>query len=121
MKIAITYSNGEVFQHYGKTEQFKIYEVEGDKIVYSEILSVANNEYESFAELLSSLGVKKVICGGIGAGAIASLKSANIKLYGGVSGNADREIENYLTGNLKFNPNIECDHHKYDNKNDHKH
>jgi hypothetical protein len=28
MKIAVTYENGMIFQHFGHTEQFKIYETE---------------------------------------------------------------------------------------------
>ena len=33
MKIAVTFENGEIFQHFGHTEQFKIYEVEDGKVV----------------------------------------------------------------------------------------
>ena len=32
MKIAVTYENGEVFQHFGHSEQFKLYEVQDGKI-----------------------------------------------------------------------------------------
>lgn len=40
MKIAVTYDNGEVFQHFGKTENFKVYEVEDNKIISSEVISL---------------------------------------------------------------------------------
>ena len=33
MKIAVTYENEMVFQHFGHTEKFKIYEIENDNIV----------------------------------------------------------------------------------------
>ena len=38
MKIAVTYDNGSVFQHFGKTESFKVYEVEDNKVVSSEVI-----------------------------------------------------------------------------------
>ena len=38
MKIAVTYDNGNVFQHFGKTENFKVYEVEDNKVVSSEVI-----------------------------------------------------------------------------------
>ena len=39
MKIAVTYDNGEVFQHFGHTEQFKVYEVEAGKVVHMEVVA----------------------------------------------------------------------------------
>ena len=36
MKIAVTYENGQIFQHFGHTEQFKLYEVADGKIVRDE-------------------------------------------------------------------------------------
>lgn len=38
MKIAVTYDNGEIFQHFGHTKQFKIYEIENDEIKAEEII-----------------------------------------------------------------------------------
>ena len=38
MKIAVTYDNGSVFQHFGKTENFKIFEVENGAIISSEVV-----------------------------------------------------------------------------------
>ena len=32
MKLAITYDNGQVFQHFGKTQQFKIYDIQEGKV-----------------------------------------------------------------------------------------
>ena len=34
MKLAVTYENGQIFQHFGHTAQFKIYEVSDGKIVW---------------------------------------------------------------------------------------
>ena len=38
MKIAVTYDNGNVFQHFGKTESFKVYEIENNQVVKSEVI-----------------------------------------------------------------------------------
>ena len=52
MKIAVTYENGQIFQHFGHTEQFKIYTVEDGKIVSSEDVDITEVAIElSSAEL----------------------------------------------------------------------
>ena len=88
MKIAVTYENGEIFQHFGHTETFKIYDV--------------------------AHGVDTLICGGIGGGAQNALAQAGIRLFGGVSGNADEAVNALLAGNLGYNPNVHCDHHDHE-------
>ena len=54
------------------------------------------------------------ICGGIGGGAQAALAEAGIKLYGGVSGEADAAVKALLSGNLGYDPNVHCDHHNHE-------
>ena len=99
MKIAVTYENGNVFQHFGRTEQFKIYEILQGKIVKSQIVSTNGNGHGALA--------------GIGAGAQTALANARIQLYGGVSGNADAAVEQLLTGTLVYNPDVQCNHHNH--------
>ena len=111
MIIAVTYENGEIFQHFGHTEQFKLYEVENGKIVKSEIMNSNGSGHGALAGLLKMFGVDVLICGGIGGGAQTALANAGIKLFGGVKGNADEVVEAYLAGELSFNPNVKCDHH----------
>lgn len=111
MKIAVTYDNGEIFQHFGKTQHFKIYEIEDGKIISSEIVDTNGTGHGALAVFLKALRVKVLICGGIGAGAQNALADAKIELYGGVSGNADAAAEAYTKGELKYNPEIKCDHH----------
>lgn len=113
MKIAVTYENGNIFQHFGHTEQFKIYNVEGDKILSSEVISSNGSGHGALAGLLASLGVEVLICGGIGAGAQNALAQAGIKLYGGVSGNADGAVESFIFGMLSYDPNVSCSHHDH--------
>ena len=111
MKIAVTYENGMIFQHFGHTEFFKVYEVEDNKIVSSEIVSTNGSGHGALAGVLNTLQAEVLICGGIGGGAQAALREAGIKLYGGVSGSADAAVEAFIAGNLAFNPNVQCSHH----------
>ncbi len=113
MKIAVTYENGEVFQHFGHTEQFKIYEIKEDKIESAQVVSTDGNGHGALAGLLSSLNVDTLICGGIGAGAQNALTNSGIRFYGGVSGSADNAVNNLLSGNLDFDPNVHCNHHEH--------
>lgn len=114
MKIAVTYKNGEIFQHFGHTEQFKVYDVADGKIVSSQVVSTNGSGHGALAGVLSDLQVDTLICGGIGDGAKEALAAADIELYGGASGKADEAVEALLTGGLSFDPNIRCDHHHED-------
>jgi predicted Fe-Mo cluster-binding NifX family protein len=111
MKIAVTYENGMVFQHFGHSEQFKIYEVEDGKIIASEVVPTNGQGHGALAGFLTNQQVEVLICGGIGAGAQTALANVGIKLYGGVSGLADSAVSAYLAGKLDYNPDIMCSHH----------
>lgn len=111
MKIAVTYENGLVFQHFGHTEAMKIYEVNDKKVVSSEVVSTNGSGHGALAGFLAEHGVDTLICGGIGGGAKNALAEAGIVLYGGVSGDADGAVDALLKGELRFNPDIQCSHH----------
>ena len=113
MKIAVTYENGLIFQHFGHTKQFKIYTIENGKIIESKVIDTNGSGHGALAGLLSALRVDTLICGGIGGGAQTALKEAGIKLYGGVSGSSDDAVEALLGSRLGFNPNVKCDHHDH--------
>ena len=113
MKIAVTYENGKIFQHFGHTEQFKIYEVEGDKVLSAQVVDTNGSGHGALAGLLETLDVQVLICGGIGGGAQAALAAAGIRLFGGVSGEADAAVAALISGNLAFNPDVRCSHHDH--------
>lgn len=113
MRIAVTYENEEVFQHFGHTEQFKIYDVEDGKIVASEVVGTEGSGHGALADVLSALKVDILICGGIGGGAKMALAAAGIKIYGGVSGKADDAAKAFAEGKLNFNPDVQCDSHEH--------
>ena len=111
MRIAVTYEDGQVFQHFGHSEQFKVYEVENGQVVSSRILSSDGNGHGALAALLEEDGVDVLICGGIGQGARVALAERKIELYPGVSGSADVRVEEFLQGKLAYNPDTVCNHH----------
>ena len=114
MNIAVTYENGQIFQHFGHTEQFKVYEIDNNTVVKSFVMDTNGQGHGALAGFLSLNNIEVLICGGIGGGAQMALAEAGIKLYGGVSGDADAAVEAYLAGNLDFNPNVQCNHHGHD-------
>lgn len=111
MKIAVTYEAGQIFQHFGHCENFKIYEVQEGKIVNSKVENAAGSGHGALAGFLKNLEVEVLICGGIGGGAQMALAEAGIKLYGGVTGDADAAVSALLEGNLSYNANVQCNHH----------
>ena len=113
MRIAVTYENGQIFQHFGHTEQFKVYDVQDGKVVASHVIDTNGSGHGALAGVLSALDADVLICGGIGGGAQMALASAGIQLYGGVSGSADAAVEALLAGKLAFNPNVRCNHHDH--------
>lgn len=110
MKIAVTYDNGNVFQHFGRTEFFKVYEVEDNKVVSSEIIGSNGTGHGALAGLLAGQDVDVLICGGIGGGAQNALAQAGVELCAGAQGNTDQAVEDYLAGKL-VNTGSNCDHH----------
>lgn len=116
MRIAVTYENGAVFQHFGRTEQFKVYDVENNKIIKTEVIGTNGYEHGALAGVLLAVKADVLICGGIGSGSQMALGEANIKLYGGVSGNADDAVKDFLAGNLNYSPNVHCEHHNHDDQ-----
>lgn len=111
MRIAVTYDNGQIFQHFGHTEQFKIYDTEKGAVTKSEIVNTNGQGHGALAGILHALNADVLICGGIGQGAKDALAAAGIELYGGVSGSADEAAAAFLNGTLAFQPDVRCSHH----------
>ena len=110
MRIAVTYENGNVFQHFGHTEEFKVYEVEDGKVTGTEIVGSNGSGHGALASLLDDKGIDVLICGGIGGGAQAALTEKGIELCAGAEGDADEAVKAYLRGEL-VNTGANCNHH----------
>lgn len=111
VRIAVTYEDGNVFQHFGHTEQFKIYDITEGKVTGEEIAGTEGSGHGALAGFLNEKHADVLICGGIGRGALDALAEAGIEVYGGVTGKTDNAVEEFLTGNLDYNPDIQCSHH----------
>ncbi|MCI5620725.1 MAG: FKBP-type peptidyl-prolyl cis-trans isomerase [Lachnospiraceae bacterium] len=111
MKIAITYDNGQVFQHFGKTEAFMVYEIEDGNLVNSEILPSNGAGHGALAGLLAEHAIDVLICGGIGAGALSALADCGIEVCAGAQGDTEDVLEAYMNGEL-VSAGATCDHHE---------
>jgi len=118
MRIAVTYENGQVFQHFGHTAQFKLYDVEDGKIVSSQIVDTNGSGHGALAGFLNMANADVLICGGIGMGAQMALAEAGIKLFGGVQGDADAAAQAFVDGKLEYAPDARCDHHGHEEGHD---
>ena len=110
MKIAVPFENGEVFQHFGHTENFKLYEIEANQIVSSEVIDTNGSGHEALAAFLAERSVSVLVCGGIGGGDQAALSDAGIEICSGAAGDADAAVKAYLNGELE-SAGVNCDHH----------
>ena len=114
MKIAVTYDNGQIFQHFGHTSQFKVYTVENNTVTESHILDSNGAGHGALATLLQTEKIDTLICGGIGAGAQNALAAAGITLYGGAQGDTDAAVNDLLADRLAYNPDVHCSHHDHE-------
>ncbi len=111
MRIAVTYENGEIFQHFGHTELFRLYDVEDGRVVHRMTIRPKNAGHEAMAAVLRKAGADMLICGGIGAGAQQALEEMGIRLCAGVSGSSDAAVESFLRGTLRYSGQSTCTAH----------
>ena len=109
MKIAVTYEKGNVFQHFGKTTQFKIYEISNNEIKNTYIIGNNDITHCALIDYLKSLNIDILICGGLGYGAVSKLNELRIKLYAGVSGSADDAVNDLLENHLNYDNDHTCE------------
>ena len=111
MRIAVTYENGEIYQHFGHTGQFKLYDIEEGKIINEQIVDTNGSGHGALAGFLQAAKADALICGGIGMGAQTALADAGIMLYAGVRGSADAAAKALAEGTLEYDPDAQCSHH----------
>ena len=113
MRIAVTYEDGGIFQHFGHTSQFKLYDVENGRVVRAAVVDTNGSGHGALAAFLQAFQVDKLICGGIGGGAINALANAGIDLYPGIDGSADMAVMQLLAGVLPKRTDVRCSHHDH--------
>lgn len=114
MRVAVPYEEGSVFQHFGRTETFTVYDIDHGAIVSSALLSTMGQGHGALSGFLREAGVDTVLCGGIGEGARQALGAEKINFYTGVTGLCDDAAAAFLAGNLVYsNEPRACDHHDH--------
>ena len=115
MRIAVSYEeeSGQVFQHFGMTRAFKLYDAEGGAVTRSLVIAAGDTGHDALAAFLAQMRVNVLICGGIGGGARAAVEAAGVLLYGGVAGDADTAVKAFLAGTLGYDPDVHCHHHEH--------
>lgn len=121
MRVATTYDNGNIFMHFGRSEQFKIYDIQDGKVLNEQVVGTGGTGHGALADLLANGGVDTLICGGIGGGAINALTQAGIKVYAGAQGNCDACVEALIAGTLAQTGEATCDCHGHDHEHIHEH
>lgn len=119
MRIAVTCENNTVFQHFGHTPEFAIFEVEDGKIIAEKIISSGEEGHGALANVLAQSAVDVLVCGGIGGGAINALSEAGIQVIGGAEGNVKEVVEALIAGTLQVRKNFHCNHHHHDHEDGH--
>ena len=112
MRIAVSYDNGLIFQHFGRTEQFKFYDVQDGAVKAAQVVSADGYSHEGLAVFLRQQQTDVLICGGIGGRGQGALADAGIQLYGGCEGEADEAVNALLEGRLSYVENPVCTHHE---------
>ena len=119
MVIAVTYDNEFIFPHFGRSPYLAIYLIgENKQIIRKSIVSLEGSGHMGIALILHDLDVDVLICGGIGLGAVNTLKEIGIEVYPGNEGNADEIVTKFLNGLLLKNDNPTCSCHEH---HDHEH
>ena len=119
MRVATTYDNGNIFMHFGRSEQFKIYDIQDGKVLNEQVVGTGGTGHGALAGLLANGGVNTLICGGIGGGAINALTQAGIKVYAGAQGNCDACVEALIAGTLAQTGEATCDCHGHGHDHEH--
>ncbi len=112
MIIALPSRNDAIDDHFGHCDYFTLVEVENGAVT-------SKKRFESpqgcgcksgVAPLLAEAGVKLMLAGNMGQGAVNVLASNGIEVVRGCSGSIDDTIAKYLKGELTDNQEV-CDHH----------
>ncbi|MHC1696171.1 MAG: NifB/NifX family molybdenum-iron cluster-binding protein [Eubacteriales bacterium] len=114
MKIAVASEGIMVTGHFGHCENFNIYETENGKIVKSESISNPGHRPGFLPNFLGDMGVKVIISGGMGGGAVDIFNSRDIEVIVGATGKAEAAAEAYLAGKLKSTGSVCHEHEHHD-------
>ena len=107
MRVATTYDNGNIFMHFGRSEQFKIYDIQDDKVLNEQVVGTGGTGHGALAGLLAN------------GGAINALAQAGITVYAGAQGSCDACVEALIAGTLAQTGEATCGCHGHDHERTH--
>lgn len=116
MKIALPSNQNQIDEHFGHCEHFTVFTIDEQKKIQSEekIASPADCGCKSnIAQTLAKKGVKLMLAGNMGQGAVNVLNSHGIDVLRGCAGNVKAVTKSWLAGNLK-DSGIACAQHQHD-------
>lgn len=117
MRIAVAADeSGEIFQHFGHTRFFAVYDIKDGKVSSHSMIDAEGSGHSALGGFLRENNVDLLICGGIGGGAKNVLTEAGIELVSGVSGSIEEAVQNFIEGKLHDDPDAECDHHSHEHE-----
>ena len=103
IRIAVSYKDGEIFEHFGHSEFFAIYEFDEHDLERSTkrlVDTSAMHGHKDMADLMKREKIDAVICGQMGDEARSLLLSYGIIPVPGYCGDADTAAELLVTGQL---------------------
>lgn len=118
MKIAVASNGKKVSGHFGRCENFNIYEASGGEIVSEKNVLNPGHKPGFLPVFLKDLGVNVIISGGMGGGAVDLFNENAIEVVVGAEGEAKTAVSDYLLGELKSTGSV-CNEHKYEGECDH--
>lgn len=101
MIIAVATEGNNISEHFGRCENFTLFDIEESSIKNKTVVNTMGNQHGDLPPFLKSQGVQVAILGGIGAGAKQGLMANSIEVIAGISGNIDAAVKEFLEGNLK--------------------
>ncbi|MFA5659224.1 MAG: NifB/NifX family molybdenum-iron cluster-binding protein, partial [Oscillospiraceae bacterium] len=97
---------------FGHCEGFNIFDTESGKIISNEFVANPGHKPGFLPVFLHDKGVKVIISGGMGGGAIDIFNEKGIEVIVGASGSAEAAVNSYLQGSLKSTGSV-CHQHMH--------
>lgn len=119
MKIAIASNNKEVSAHFGRCQEYHIFEIEDNAIISDYTLENPGHQPGFLPKYLSEKGIDTIVSGGMGKKAQDLFDRNNIKVIIGASGSTKAVAEKLIAGNLTSTAEP-CDH-DHDHEHGHQH
>lgn len=115
MKIALPTRQNLIDEHFGHCEHFTVFTINTDKeIINHEIIASPEGCgcKSNIASTLSEIGVKFMLAGNMGDGAVNVLKKSGIDVLRGCSGDVKEVATKWLKGTL-MDSGKSCDSHEH--------